>query len=324
MIGVIGATGHIGNTLTRLLKEKGEEVRAIIPEGEDLAPLKGLSVDIHFADIRDYRSIKDALSGCSKVFHLAGIVSIKSNDWKRLYEVNVLGTKNVIKASIENKIERLVYTSSIHAFKEPEKGIIIDESSSFEPQYGDYAKTKAIASKEVIEAVKNGLDAVIVCPTGVIGPYDFKISEMGTLILNYAKRKVVFYIDGEYDFLDVRDVAMGHVLAMEKGKKGEIYILSGEKVTVKEILSLLKEATNQNRILIRIPTFIAKFAAVFSPIISNITKEKEVLTRYSISVLNSNCEISSNKAKYSLGFSARKLRESIKDSYDWFKSEGYI
>lgn len=324
MIGVIGATGHIGNTLTRLLKEKGKEVRAIVPKGEDLSPIEDLAVDIHFADIRDYSSIKDALYGCSKVFHLAGIVSIKSNDWKRLYEVNVLGTRNVIKACIENKVERLVYTSSIHAFKEPEKGIIIDESSSFEPQYGDYAKTKAMASKEVLEAVNSGLDAIIVCPTGVIGPYDFKISEMGTLILNYAKRKVVFYIDGEYDFVDVRDVAMGHMLTMEKGKKGEIYILSGEKITVRGILSLLKEATNENRVLVRIPTIIAKIATIFSPIISKITKEKEVLTQYSISVLNSNCNISSNKAKSTLGFSARPLRESIKDSYEWFRNKGYI
>jgi len=324
MIGVLGATGHIGNTLVRKLAEKKEKIRAIIPEGEDLAPLIDTETEMQYADLRDYDSLSKAIKGCTRIFHLAGIISIKSSEWQKLYEVNVLGTRNVVRASLENGIGRLVYTSSIHALKEPPRGTTIDEAKTFEPQYGDYAKSKALASIEVLEGVKKGLDAVIVCPTGVIGPYDFKISEMGTLILKYAKSKTVFYIDGAYDFIDVRDVADGHILAMEEGKKGEVYILSGEKVTVSEIFSILEEVTTQKKTKLKIPLSIARFASIFTPFASLITGEKPIFTDYSISVLQSNSDVSSKKARENLKFNSRPIRESIKDSYEWFKKEGYI
>jgi len=324
MIGVLGATGHIGNTLVRKLAEKKEKIRAIIPEGEDLTPLKNTEAEIQYADLRDYDSLSKAIKGCSKIFHLAGIISIKSSEWQKLYEVNVLGTRNVIRASLENGIGRLVYTSSIHALKEPPRGTTIDEAKTFEPQYGDYAKSKALASIEVLEGVKKGLDAVIVCPTGVIGPYDFKISEIGTLILNYAKSKTAFYIDGAYDFVDVRDVADGHILAMEEGIKGEVYILSGEQITVSGIFSILEEVTKQKKIKLKIPLSIARFVSIFTPFASLITGEKPLFTDYSISVLQSNSDVSSKKARENLKFNSRPIGESIKDSYEWFKKEGYI
>ncbi len=324
MIGVLGATGHIGNTLVRKLAGKKEKIRAIIPEGEDLTPLKDTETETQYADLRDYDSLSKAIKGCTKIFHLAGIISIKSSEWQKLYEVNVLGTRNVVRASLENGIGRLVYTSSIHALKEPPRGTTIDEAKTFEPQYGDYAKSKALASIEVLEGVKKGLDAVIVCPTGVIGPYDFKISEMGTLILNYAKSKMVFYIDGAYDFVDVRDVADGHILAMEEGKKGEVYILSGEQITVSEIFSILEEVTKQKKTKLKIHLSIAKFVSLFTPFASLVTGEKPLFTNYSISVLQSNSDVSSKKARENLKFNSRPIKESIKDSYEWFKKEGYI
>lgn len=324
MIAVIGATGHIGNCLARILAEGREEVVCIVPEREDLTPLGDLKVSIRYADITNYESIKNALSGCRKVFHLAGIVSISKKDFEKVYKVNVVGTRNVIRACIENNVERLVYTSSVHALMEPVKGIVIDEKAPLFPSYGNYAKTKAIATREVLKATRSGLNAVIVCPTGVIGPYDFKMSEMGTLLRDFGKKKIVPYINGYYDFVDVRDVARGHVLAMEKGKTGEIYILSGEKISVREILDTANREFPSRRTLVRIPIFAAKMAAFLAPLASILTREKPLFTEYSIYVLQSNCDISCEKAKKELGYSARNIRESIRDSIIWFRENGLI
>lgn len=324
MIGVIGATGHLGNNLVRELVKKGYEVTAIIPEGENLEPLIGIKLDIRYADIRNYNSIYKAIEGCDKVFHIAGIVSISQKEWNKLYEVNVLGTRNVVNACIERGVQRLVYTSSIHALREPPKGNIITEKLSFQPQYGDYAKSKALATNEVFEGIKKGLDAVIICPTGVIGPYDYKISEIGTLLMMFARRKIVFYIDGEYDFVDARDVAYGHILAMEKGKKGEVYILSGEKITVRNMLNIINNEFREKRTLVRIPFFIAKFAAFFASFARLTSKEKPLFTNYSITVLQSNCDISSEKARRQLSFVSRSVKDSLRDSVIWFREKGYI
>ncbi|MGC9172482.1 SDR family oxidoreductase [Caldisericum sp.] len=319
MIAVIGGTGHLGNVLIRELLKRGEKVICIVPRGEDLTPLNGLDVEVRFSDITDFESINKMLFGVDYVYHTAGIVSIIKGEWEKLYKVNVLGTRNVVEACIKNKVKRLVYTSSIHAFKEPPNHVPITEGTPLDPEYGEYAKSKALATIEVLKGVENGLNAVIVAPTGIIGPYDFKISEMGTLILKYIKSKVFFYVDGAYDFVDVRDVAIGEILAMERGKTGQIYILSGEKITVKEILNTLRSISGKKIPHIKIPYSFAKFTALLTPIISRITHEKPLFTLYSLSVLKSNCNVQKDKATRELGYSSRPLQKSLKDAYMWFK-----
>jgi len=321
MVGVIGATGHLGNVLSRSLIEKGEKVIGIVPEGEDLTPIKGLPLEIRYADVRNYESLKNALDGVDYVFHTAGVISISKGDWDKLYSVNVVGTRNVVEACLELKIKRLVFTSSVHAFKEPKKGAPITEDLPLAPLYGDYAKSKAMATEEVIKGIKCGLDAVIVAPTGIIGPFDYKVSEMGMLIVNYMKSKMFFYVNGAYDFVDVRDVAQGEILAMEKGKSGEIYILSGGQITVEEIAHTLREVSQKKIIHICMPMFLAHFAALFTPIIARITKEKPLFTAYSLKVIQSNSLVSSKKAEKELGYTTRPVKESLRDAYVWFHEQ---
>ncbi|BAL80221.1 SDR family oxidoreductase [Caldisericum exile] len=319
MIGVIGGTGHLGNVLIRELLKRGEHVVCIVPKGEDLTPISGLAVEVRTGDITDFESINKALFGVDYVYHTAGVISISKGEWEKLYKVNVLGTRNVVEACIKNNVKRLVYTSSIHAFKEPPLDLPITEDIPLEPQFGEYARSKALATLEVLRGVERGLDAVIVAPTGIIGPYDFKVSEMGTLILKYMNSKLFFYVDGAYDFVDVRDVAMGEILAMKKGKIGQIYILSGEKITVKEILEILRNISGKRISHIKISYSLAKFSALFTPIISQITKEKPLFTLYSLSVLKSNCNVLKDKAIKELGYTSRPLETSLKDAYLWFK-----
>jgi dihydroflavonol-4-reductase len=323
MIAVTGATGHIGNVLVRILLNRGEEVKAVIPPDEDLTPLRGLKVEVATGDMRDPDSLMKALSGVEIVYHLAGIISILPGKKKVLEEVNVKGTRNVVEACLKNGIRRLVYVSSIHAVKEPPHGVTITESQPFDPQGvpDGYARSKARATLEVIRAIPQGLDAVIACPTGVIGPYDYKVSEMGQLIRNFVNRKLRIGVDGAYDFVDVRDVANGLVLACEKGRTGESYIFSGEQITIPDLLSLLEKATGIKAPSYKAPRWLARLAGLAATPYYLLSKAKPLFTAYSIDVLFSNSRISSEKARRELGYTVRSLADSITDTLSWYEEE---
>ncbi|MGC8717851.1 MAG: SDR family oxidoreductase [bacterium] len=323
MIGVIGATGHLGNVLIRELIKQGFRIRAIIPEWEDITSIKDENVDIVRADVTNLSSITNAISSLEYVFHCAGIISI-SGGYSSMYRVNVEGTKNVIEACIKNKVKRLIYTSSVHALAEPSKEEKLDETCKIYPDkvYGDYAKTKALAKIAVLEATKRGLDTVVLCPSGIIGPFDYKTSEMGQLILDFVNRKLKAYIDGAYNFVDVRDVATGHIEAMKKSKYGEIYVLGGETISVYEILEVLESITVIKKPKTKIPYWLAYATSPFTLIYYSIVKTKPLFTTYSIVVLRSNAHISSKKAINELGYLFRPIKESFRDSYLWLKEQG--
>jgi dihydroflavonol-4-reductase len=317
---VTGATGHIGNVLVRELLEHGEKVRVIMPPFEDDLPLKGLDVEAVPGDVTKKETLVNACRGIDTVYHLAGIISISSGRNDLIYKVNVGGTENIIEACMETGVKRLVYTSSIHALNEPPHGIVIDETCNFDPNnvIGEYGKCKARASLKVQDAVGRGLDAVLVCPTGVIGPYDFKISEMGQLILDFIRRKLRAYLDGAYDFADVRDVARGMRLAGKRGIKGETYILSGEQVTVPQLMKILEESTGVKRPTFKVPRWLARTAGQAAPIYYRLIKSKPLFTAYSVDVLASNSLVTSAKARRDLGYTTRPAHESISDAVNWF------
>ena len=326
MVVVTGATGHIGNVLVRKLVSRSERVRAVIPPFEDASCLDGLKVEIVEGDIRQIDSLIQAFKGSDVVYHLAGIISILSGKSELLYQVNVEGTRNVVEACLKTKVRRLVYTSSIHAVKEPPHGIVIDETFPFDPDnvLGDYAKSKAQATLEVLGGVEQGLDATIVCPTGVIGPYDYKISEMGQLIMDFIQRKLKAYVDGAYDFADVRDVATGLILAYEKGRTGESYILSGKQITVRDLLMMLQEITEVKAPSLKIPAWLARTVGKIAPLYYRLTNTEPLFTTYSIDVLASNSQISSAKARRELGYSTRPVKESVTDAVAWFRENSKL
>lgn len=326
MIVVTGATGHIGNVLVRELLSRGESVRAVVPAWEDITPLKGLDAEIVEADVRDVDSLLRAFKGSDLVFHLAGIVAITPGMKELLSQVNVEGTRNVVQACLQAGVARLVYTSSIHAIVEPPHGTVIDETLPFDPDrtVGDYGRSKAQATLEVLSGVEQGLDAVIVCPTGVIGPYDYAPSEMGQLMIRVAQGSLKVSVEGAYDFVDVRDVARGLVLAAEKGRTGESYILSGERITVEDLMSILEEVTGVPAPSFKVPLALARAGAGVAPLYYKVTKTKPLFTPYSVEVLGSNCLTSSAKAQRELGYSPRPLRESVADSIQWFRENGRL
>jgi dihydroflavonol-4-reductase len=316
---VTGATGHVGNVLVRKLLERGEKVRALILPGESRESISGLNVEAVDGDVLNLDSVFESLRGVKGIFHLAGIISIMPGANPFVRKVNVDGTKNILRAAIEKGIGKLIYTSSIHAIQRVENGVI-DETLSYDMEnpYGAYDRSKAEATLEVLNAAHSGLEAVVVCPTGVIGPYDFRGSMMGTVIHDAAAAKPTLYVDGAYDFVDVRDVADGLIAASENGRRGESYILSGQKITVRYLLETIREITGKNFFQMKIPFDLAKFAAMFTPMYYRLAQATPRFTPYSLEVLKSNSNISHAKATRELGYSPRSLFESIKDTVKWF------
>jgi len=323
MILVTGATGHIGNVLVRRLLEKGEKVRALIWRGEDTSSLDGLEVEKVEGDVLDPQSLEAVFKGVKKVFHLAGIISIMPGKNPLVRRVNVEGTRNVLAAVRQAGVERLVHTSSIHALRRAPHGRIIDENLPYDPEnpYGEYDCSKAEASLEVQRAAADGLEAVIVCPTGVIGPYDFRHSEMGEVIRSAAEAKPMFYVEGAYDFVDVRDVAEGMILAGEKGRTGESYLLSGSRITVRELIENVRSVTGKTFSSIKIPFRLAELVAKVTPTCYRLTKAKPRITPYSLEVLQSNSYICHDKATRELGYQPRSIQQTIADTVQWFLTQ---
>jgi dihydroflavonol-4-reductase len=318
---ITGGTGHIGNVLVRELVDKGEKVRVLVLPDEDLTPFDGLNVEVFRGNILNLESIMPAFLGVDFVFHLAGIISIMPGKDQLVHDVNVNGTKNVVTCAKEAGVKKLIHTSSIHAFKRVGHGILIDENTPIDPEdtIAAYDQSKAEATLAVLEEAKKGFPAVVVCPTGVIGPYDYKGSELGILINGWTKHKVNFLIDGEYDFVDVRDVVNGMILARDKGIPGQLYILSGELIRVGDIWRIVKELLSFKSWSINIPMKTAHFFAKIAQIYYQISHTKPRFTTYSIATLQTNANISNAKARNMLGYNPRSLKVSLKDTVTWWR-----
>jgi len=321
---VTGATGHIGAALVRKLISEGYVVKALVLEGDDTEAFGDLSVDVVYGNVCNYTDVAEAMSDVSIVYHLAGRIGLYIGQKKLLSRINVDGVKNIIRACLFTGMKKLVYVSSVHAIAEPTEEKTIVETLEFDPEKvrGSYAKTKCEATRLVLEACKRGLNATVVHPSGCIGPYEYNLTNMGRLIRDYITGKLPAYIDGAYDFVDVRDVADGVFLAGQKGKTGECYILSGEKVTIAQLMEYMEDISKIPKPKLKIPGFIAKVFAPFAEMHYRIHNRVPLFTVYSVATLHSNCNFSHNKAMRHLGYRSRPIRDTLRDTIDWFKGRG--
>ena len=320
---VTGATGHLGNVVVRDLVARGKRVRALVEPGDEARALQGLDVEIARGDVLRPETLAAAMAGADVVFHLAGVVSISSLDIEVVRTVNVDGTRNVVEAARRAGVGRLVYTSSVHALTEPAPGGVLSEEAGYDPARapGDYGKAKALASRIVLDAVRDGLDAVIVNPVYVIGPYDWRLSEIGELICLVARFPIPAGTEGCYDFIDVRDVAAGHVRAALHGRTGESYLLSGARMTVREMMGVLAGLAGRRPPAFFLPLPVAGAFARLAPAIERITRRRALLTPYAVHTLSVDFAISDRKAREELGHVSRPVAESLRDAWDWMKGE---
>ena len=318
---VTGATGHLGNVLVRELLRRGKRVRALVEPGDEARALAGLDVEVVRGDVLRPETLPAAFAGTDVLFHLAGVVSISSLDIELVRTVNVDGTRNVVQAARQAGVRRLVYTSSVHALTEPGRGGVLTEEAGYDPALapGDYGKAKAAASRIVLDAVREGLDAVIVNPVYVLGPHDYRLSEIGEVILMFSRFPVPAGMDGCYDFIDVRDIATGHVAAAERGRTGESYLLSGERMTVRELMRILAGLAGRKPPRVFIPLKVAAGIAAFAPIFEKVTRRRALLTPYAVHTLAVDFEIRDRKAREELGHAPRPIEQTLRDAWAWMK-----
>lgn len=324
---VTGALGHVGRTVVQKLLDRGETVRGLALAGEkNIAPDNRMT--LIEGDVCRPETLEPlfAVQEPSElvVIHTAGIVSIASRYMQKVYDVNVNGTRNVIELCLKHKVSRLVHVSSVHAIPElPDSGTIT-EIKDFDPGkvHGLYAKTKAEATALVLASVKRGLNAVVVHPSGILGPGDYGHGHLTQLVQDYLNGRLTACVKGGYDFVDVRDVADGIISAVEKGRTGECYLLTNRFVTVHEMLDILHELTGRHKIRTVLPLWFAKLTAPLSEIYYKIRKQPPLYTSYSLYTLESNANFSHAKADAELGYTPRPLRKTLKDTVDFLCSQG--
>jgi dihydroflavonol-4-reductase len=329
MIAVTGAAGHLGNVLVRRLVDGGESVRCIVssPRKLDDPALSGLDVERAAADVRDAVALERAFRGADLVYHLAAIIALVPGHEREMEEVNVGGTGRVVEACRKVGVRRLVYVSSIHAFDAVPLGTTICEDSPITGRsaLGTYGRTKALATLAVLDAVRRGLDAVVVCPTGMIGPYDFHLSPMGRVVLAYLRGHAWVDLPGEYDFVDVRDVAAGLLSAAGRGRRGESYLLAGEVVSVHRLYQLLADLTNIPPPPVALRRGLLEFLGRLGTLYGKATGRAPILTQDAVEILFSNSAVSHHKARDELGFRPRPLRDTLRDTVAWLKEhEGLV
>ena len=317
---ITGASGHIGYALLLKLLEQGENVRILIRRNEPRFDYLGC--EKVFGDISDADSLEKAFSGADTVYHLAGIIDINNGDDAMVWKVNFEGVKNVVEACEKEGVKKLIYASSVDAYKPLPDNEVMRETTDFNPDEleGTYAKTKAAATRYVLEKCAEGFPAVIVYPGACIGPYDYKVSNAGEMVRMCLKGSMPASLSfGAYNFVDVRDVANGMYLAAQKGRLSEGYILCGEQISTDDFIQTVMLACGKKPPRIKMGQKLVGAAAPAMEVYYKLAHKTPLFTRYTIRKLTSNCNFSIQKAREELGYQPMSVRESIEDMIAWIR-----
>jgi dihydroflavonol-4-reductase len=322
-VAVTGASGHIGNCLVQELKKQGAEIKVLLYNSSN--DLDETDVELIRGNLLEPESLVNLCEGVDVVFHLAAQIAIENKSSELVYETNVTGTKNIIKAANHSRVRKFIHFSSIHAFQIGSPDQLLDESRSLvESNKIIYEFTKAEGEREVMKAVKEGLNAVILNPTAVIGPFDYKGSLLGQALLKIYQNKLAFLVSGGYNWVDVRDVVSASIHAIESGRKGENYILSGEYCSLQELSAMISKISGC-KIPVILPVSLARLACPFFKVYSSVTNTQPLYTYQSLDILiNSPSNISNAKARKELGYEPRPLEQTLRDTFDWYKENNYI
>jgi len=322
-VAVTGGSGHVGSNLVRELLKQGRKVRCLVRE--DTRGLDELDIEYVKGDIQDIESLKKLFTDVDTVFHLAARISIVGSEGGLVEKTNINGVKNVIDAALECGVKRFVHTSSIHAFNTEPNEETIDETRSLVDGNEEmaYDLSKAAGQRLVVDAAKNrGLNAVICNPAGIIGPNDFKISRMGSVVLDIYHRDMPALINGGYNWVDVRDVVKGLLAAEKKGRKGECYLLTGNWVHIVDMSKTISKITGRKTSTIATPLWLGLFASYFVSAWAKLWGTIPKFTPEAMHSLKKHRYISYGKAEKELGYAPRPFEESVKDTIDWFRQHG--
>ncbi len=323
-IAVSGANGHIGANLCRKLIEQGHQVRALVHRNDQ--GIRGLPLDLIQGDLMNLASLFLLVEDTEIVFHLAAVISIKAKRKDEIFEKNVRGTENIIKAAQKARVRRFIHFSTIHALEHQPFDQPLDECRPLAIEDNIiYSQSKAQAEEIMQESIKAGLDAVILNPTAVIGPYDFTPSLLGRALIQMYLGKLPALVQGGYDWVDVRDVVNAAISSIEKGKTGQRYILSGHWRSMRDLALSISMYSQKKPPHLSIPIWLAQIALPFLRLYCKVNGTEPLYTRDSLTILQmGHKNISHKKASIDLAFSSRPIEHTIKDTIDWFRENGFL
>jgi len=324
-IAITGATGRIGNVLVRRLVEEGHELRVLVRR--ESRSLAGLPLQQVQGDVLDSAALAELARGCEMLFHLAALISIQGGMNGLVRRTNMDGTRKVLEISLQEGVRRVVYFSTFHVFSEIPADESLDETRPLAFRHRmAYTQTKAEALDFALRfSRENDLEIVALCPTGVLGPFDYEPSPSGRMLLDFYNRKIPMLVPGGVDWVDVRDVAEAAVAAMQKGRSGEAYILSGRYASVSELARLIGDITGKSVPKYLAPNWLLRVGLPFVEAYSKITATPPPYTGEALDTLRNGAKfVSSEKAQRELGYKTRPLEDTIADAYKWFEQNGYL
>lgn len=331
LVAVTGATGHVGTNLVRALLDRGDKVRVLVHnEGKGDRDgdrcLEKLDVERVPGSITDRDSLRALVDGAERVFHLAAKISLDPRERSSMERINVEGPRNIIEACQKASVRRLVHFSSIHAFASEPTTQPIDEDRSLASgaHLPPYDATKAAGERVVRDAVEKGFDAIIVNPTGILGPHDYRPSHMGEVLLDLYHRRLPGLVSGSFDWVDVRDVVAGAIAAADRAPRGGRYLLSGHRRTVKEVASLVEQVTGSRRPFLVSPMWLARAVAPGAVAWARIVGRRPLFTPASLVALRNHCDVRNARAAKDLGYNPRPTEVTIRDTFDWLRAEGRL
>ncbi|MFC2026553.1 NAD-dependent epimerase/dehydratase family protein [Chloroflexota bacterium] len=324
LVVVTGAAGHAGANLIRALLAQSRPVRPLVHV--DRQVVEGPGVEVVEGDICDPDSLVNAFKGAGAVYHLAAHISISKDDRHLLEAVNVTGTRNVVEACLRCGVRRLVHFSSIHTMTQSLADTPLDESHPLveSAHYPLYDRSKAAAEKEVRKGIENGLDAIIISPTAIIGPYDHRPSHFGEALLRMANGRLPALVPGGFNWVDVRDVVNGAMRAEERAPTGAKYILSGHWASLCDVAMMVEQITGVPAPGFVCPMWLARIGAPVITAFDRLARRRPLYTSVSLEILRGHRNISHQKATRELDYHPRPLKETLIDTLRWFEETGRL
>lgn len=323
---VTGATGFVGSHVARQIVSTGQKVRLLVRRTSNLRMLEGLVAERVEGDLRDAESLERAMNGVNRVFHVAADYRLWARRPEEIYESNVGGTRRLLEAAAKTGVERVVYTSTVATIAVPREGALPNEatSASLDEMIGHYKRSKFLAEQEALAAAARGVPVVIVNPTAPVGPGDWKPTPTGRIILDFVNGRMPAYVDTGLNVAAVEDVAAGHLLAAEKGRIGERYILGGRNMTLKEILDALATITGRPSPRVRLPHAVAMAAGYADEWMSRLMGREPQVPVEGVKMSRHRMFVESDKAERELGYKPSSVEAALGRAVRWYEEHGYV
>lgn len=323
---ITGANGFVGSNLSRFLIQQGEQVRVLVRPQSDQRVLKSLSAEVAYGDLRDPATLLPALKGVQRVYHVAADYRLWAKNPNEIYESNVTGTQNLLRAARETGIDRFIHTSSVGTLVPPHPQSLPDEETHLQlgDMIGHYKRSKLLAEEEALAAARQGQPVVIVNPTTPVGPGDWKPTPTGRVILDFLNGKMPAYVDTGLNFVAVEDVARGHWLAAQNGKIGERYILGDRNLTLKQLLEILSSLCGRPVPRIRLPHAVPYIAALADSLVAKISGRPPRIPLEGVRMARHKMFVNVAKAQRELNFHPSPLEAALERAIHWYSDNGYL